>query len=53
VWHIPAVPLLAAAFVGVAMPQPQWTRKGSEGSATESRRPSPPSRSRARQRPRC
>jgi O-antigen ligase len=23
VWHIPAVPLLAAAFVGVAMPQPQ------------------------------
>jgi O-antigen ligase len=30
VWHVPAVPLLAAAFVGVAMPQPQWKRKGSE-----------------------
>jgi O-antigen ligase len=33
VWHIPAVPLLGAAFVGVAMPHPGSTpmkRKGSE-----------------------
>lgn len=32
VWHIPAVPLLGAVFVGIAMPRPDSKTMDKEGS---------------------